>query len=94
MPDPEEKHQRRGAHWTFNAIKFIQDLRAARESGQGSFPSFDHKQGDPQENAIQVPGEGGEKRCRLCSLILTCFYCWCGLFPMMNRSTAVHHRWC
>jgi pantothenate kinase len=54
MEDPEEKHRRRGAHWTFNAPRFVADLGLAKAEGQGSFPSFDHAEGDPREDDIKV----------------------------------------
>ena len=54
FPDPSQAHKRRGAHWTFDASKFVYALQSAREGGSGDFPSFDHAVGDPVENAIQV----------------------------------------
>lgn len=54
MPNPKEAHERRGAPFTFNAKKFVQILNKAKQSGQGSFPSFDHGQGDPIENTIHL----------------------------------------
>ena len=52
MSDPEEAHRRRGAPFTFNAEKFVRDVAAARLSGRGLFPSFDHGVGDPVEGEI------------------------------------------
>lgn len=52
--DPVMAHRRRGAHWTFDAAKFVNSLRAAKASGSGSFPSFDHARGDPVEDDIHV----------------------------------------
>lgn len=52
--DPVEAHRRRGAHWTFNADRFVSSLEAARASGVGSFPSFDHSVGDPVEADVHV----------------------------------------
>ncbi|CAN0463614.1 unnamed protein product [Ascophyllum nodosum] len=54
MPDPKEAHWRRGAHWTFDGERFLREVAAARSSGRGSFPGFDHAIGDPVENAWQV----------------------------------------
>mmetsp|Transcript_15894 Transcript_15894/g.20370 ORF Transcript_15894/g.20370 Transcript_15894/m.20370 type:complete len:284 (+) Transcript_15894:74-925(+) len=54
MPDPEEAHRRRGAPWTFDASKFTNDLKEARQAGKGSFPSFDHGVGDPVQSAIEL----------------------------------------
>lgn len=54
MPDPEFAFARRGAAWTFDAEKFVEALKTARDSGTGLFPSFDHAIGDPIENDILV----------------------------------------
>jgi pantothenate kinase len=45
MDDPAELHRRRGAHWTFNADRFIREMKEARAAGAGAFPSFDHHEG-------------------------------------------------
>ena len=50
----EEAHRRRGAHWTFNAEKFVSGISDARRSGSGVFPSFDHAAKDPKEDSIEV----------------------------------------
>lgn len=55
MADPEEAHARRGAPFTFNATKFVDDLIKARNAGEGVFPSFDHRTGDPVEADIHLP---------------------------------------
>jgi pantothenate kinase len=55
MDDPEQAHARRGAPFTFNATKFVDDLIKARDTGEGAFPSFDHHAGDPVEADIQLP---------------------------------------
>ena len=52
MSNPAEAHAHRGAPFTFNAEKCVQDLTIARTLHEGSFPAFDHKQGDPVENGI------------------------------------------
>ncbi len=54
MPDAEEAHRRRGAPFTFDAERFVRELSAARATGSGRFPSFDHAAGDPIENDIQL----------------------------------------
>jgi pantothenate kinase len=54
MEDPEEAFRRRGAHWTFNAKKFVTDLENLRLTHEGKFPSFDHHTGDPVEEDINV----------------------------------------
>ena len=54
MQDPAEAHARRGAPFTFNATKFVDDLIKAREAGEGAFPSFDHRAGDPVEADIHL----------------------------------------
>ena len=54
MEDPEEAHIRRGAPFTFNSTRFVEDLIKARDTGEGVFPSFDHAIGDPVEATIQL----------------------------------------
>lgn len=54
MPDPDDAHRRRGAPFTFNAKRFVEELTAARETGNGIFPSFAHGVGDPIENSIRL----------------------------------------
>ena len=58
IDDPREACARRGAPFTFDAERFISELRDARQRGPGSFPSFDHTVGDPVENDIELrPGK-------------------------------------
>lgn len=52
MADPEEAYARRGAAFTFDAEKFVTDIKDAKESGEGLFPGFDHAVGDPEEGKI------------------------------------------
>lgn len=54
MMDPQQAHSRRGAPFTFNATKFVNDLITARVTGAGSFPDFDHGVGDPVEDEISL----------------------------------------
>jgi pantothenate kinase len=54
MADPGQAHARRGAPFTFNATKFVDDLIKARDAGEGDFPSFDHRVGDPVEADIHL----------------------------------------
>lgn len=54
MEDPGEAHIRRGAPFTFNSARFVDDLIRAHDAGEGVFPSFDHTVGDPVEAAIQL----------------------------------------
>ncbi|MCY0964076.1 uridine kinase [Parathalassolituus penaei] len=49
MPDSDWAYSRRGAPFTFDAERCVQELLAARQSGQGLFPGFDHAEGDPVE---------------------------------------------
>jgi len=57
MPNANEAHAKRGAHWTFNAERLVSTLTAMRNSGSGIVPSFDHAMGDPVEDAIVVEPE-------------------------------------
>jgi pantothenate kinase len=58
MEDPEEAYARRGAPFTFDAERLVDELRVARQKGTGAFPSFDHRIGDPVERDIELrPGK-------------------------------------
>lgn len=50
----EELWKRRGAPWTFNSKKFLEDVKKLKENKEGNFPSFDHAVGDPIENDIKI----------------------------------------
>jgi pantothenate kinase len=54
MDDPQQAHLRRGAPFTFDASRFVDDLIKARLRGEGTFPGFDHSVGDPVENEITL----------------------------------------
>jgi pantothenate kinase len=54
MENAEEAHKFRGAPFTFNAEKFVNDIALAKEKRTFSFPSFNHEEGDPVENSILV----------------------------------------
>jgi pantothenate kinase len=54
MENHEEAFKRRGAHWTFDAAKFVEDLKNLKQNRAGKFPSFDHGVGDPVEQDIEV----------------------------------------
>lgn len=56
MPDPEHAHARRGAHFTFDASKFLSLVQSLRlPLGEPIHaPSFDHAVKDPKENDITI----------------------------------------
>jgi pantothenate kinase len=49
-----EQRLRRGAIDTFDAAKFRSKLFELRETGSGAFASFDHRLGDPIDDAIVI----------------------------------------
>jgi pantothenate kinase len=58
MPDPERAFARRGAQWTFDAVKLNQRIRAIKAAYSHHsiyWPGFEHESGDPVEDAIEVP---------------------------------------
>ena len=59
MVNPQEAHERRGAPFTFNARKLVDDLMQAHRIGSGYFPSFDHNNRDPEERSVCL--EAGKK---------------------------------
>jgi len=54
FPDPHTAHQRRGSHWTFDAKRFVSTVRSVRRGQIVRAPSFDHREGDPVEQAINI----------------------------------------
>lgn len=52
MDDPVEAHARRGAEFTFDADRFVKDMKKAAVYGVASFPSFDHAKKDPEQHMI------------------------------------------
>ena len=54
MDNPQHAHARRGAPFTFNATRFVDTLISSRQRGEGSFPAFDHRIGDPVEDSIRL----------------------------------------
>jgi pantothenate kinase len=52
-----EQLVRRGAHWTFNPLKLLNDLKTLKTKGTAKFPTFDHGIGDPVEEDITVGPE-------------------------------------
>jgi len=57
LADPKQALDRRGAPFTFNSKRFVEDLKRAKISGSGTFPSFDHTVGDPKENDIELSSD-------------------------------------
>ena len=57
MPNAEEAFARRGAPWTFDSVGFIRSIERIRSGYRKKdvlSPSFDHKIGDPIEDAVLI----------------------------------------
>lgn len=54
MEDPETAFKRRGAPFTFDPVKYLNDLRMLVTSASASFPAFEHAIKDPEEGAIMI----------------------------------------
>jgi len=52
MDNPQHALAKRGAPFTFDSERFVNDIVNLRKTGSGSFPSFDHGKGDPVENTF------------------------------------------
>lgn len=52
--DPEEAFRRRGAPFTFNAERFVQDVTSVAAGKHVKVPLFDHSKKDPVENDIDI----------------------------------------
>jgi len=50
----EDLIKRRGAPWTYDAKTFYQDLSSAKANGEGSFPLYCRKAGDPIPDQIRL----------------------------------------
>ena len=58
MDNPTKAHERRGAPFTFNVRKLVDDLTKAHRTGSGCFPVFDHSERDPKEQSVRLePGK-------------------------------------
>lgn len=57
MLNPVRAHRRRGAHWTFDALSFVQAVESAKGGLSFSCPAFDHYIGDPVPAAIAISSE-------------------------------------
>lgn len=59
FPEPKLAHDRRGAHWTFDGVAYVEFIRSVRQDlATASFtitaPSFDHALKDPTPDAVFV----------------------------------------
>lgn len=56
LADPEEGHRRRGAPFTFDAVKLIETLKQIRNSSGTTVkvPGFDHSKKDPSPDQYEV----------------------------------------
>lgn len=57
FPDPQQAHDRRGIHWTFDGAGYVAFVRQLRDIGTDravSAPSFDHALKDPTPDAVTV----------------------------------------
>lgn len=50
----EEAVLKRGAPYTFEATRFVDDLRKAKGRDRSSFPGFDHARKDPEEDMHHI----------------------------------------
>ena len=50
----EQLLARRGAPFTYCPSKFIDDLKKAKKSGEGSFPVYNRSKHDPVKNGVQI----------------------------------------
>lgn len=52
--DPEEAFRRRGAPFTFNAERFVEDVTSVAAGKHTKVPLFDHSKKDPVEDDIDI----------------------------------------
>lgn len=88
FPDPEVAFARRGAHWTFDAMgymQFVQDLKDM-PSKTITAPSFSHSLKDPVPDDIRV-----EPHHRI--VLLEGLYVFLALEPWKSAGEMLHERW-
>nr|GAT47455.1 predicted protein [Mycena chlorophos]GAT47456.1 predicted protein [Mycena chlorophos] len=91
MPDPALAHERRGAHWTFDAdgyVAFITALRAPLQPDMKPImaPTFSHSIKDPAFDAIRV-----EEHHRL--VIVEGLYPFLSIEPWVEAAKLLDERW-
>ena len=89
MDDPAQAHARRGAAFTFNAPRLLRDLGAARHTGAGAFPGFDHAVGDPCEGEIVLAHEADVVLVEGLYLLLREPEPWSQLLPLFDTAVFV-----
>ena len=89
MDDPAQAHARRGAAFTFNAPRLLRDLGAARRTGAGAFPGFDHAVGDPCEGEIALAPEADVVLVEGLYLLLREPEPWSQLLPLFDTAVFV-----
>lgn len=57
MENPKLAYARRGAEFTFDATRFVNDIFNAKRDGKARFPDFDHAKKDPEENKINFDSQ-------------------------------------
>jgi len=50
----DELLMRRGAEWTFDAVRFVNDMKKAKENGEALLPVYSRQKSDPVENGVQL----------------------------------------
>ncbi|ORY08478.1 phosphoribulokinase/uridine kinase [Clohesyomyces aquaticus] len=87
LPNSEEAHIRRGAHWTFDAAAAVSFIRKTRDfSGTLHAPTFDHAVKDPTANGLSIPEETA-------ILIFEGLYLLCDLEPWREIAECVDEKW-
>jgi len=91
MPNPQLAHDRRGAHWTFDAESYVEFVRALRQditedSGVLTAPGFDHANKDPTPGAVCIEPEH-----RI--VIIEGLYTLLSIAPWTEASSLLDERW-
>jgi pantothenate kinase len=91
MPDPKLAHDKRGAHWTFDAPSYVNFVRALGEDISSSTkvitaPSFDHAIKDPTPDAVII-----QPHHRI--IIIEGLYTFLSIDPWIEASNLLNERW-
>lgn len=89
FPDPDEAHNRRGIHWTFDDAGYLAFLRRLRNINNTltlTAPSFDHALKDPVPDAVSI-----HPYHRL--VIIEGLYVFLNIEPWQSAGRLLDERW-
>ncbi|KAL6298167.1 P-loop containing nucleoside triphosphate hydrolase protein [Sparassis latifolia] len=89
LPDPKLAHDRRGAHWTFDAVAYVDFVRVLRQPRSEEViyaPTFSHVIKDPTPYAVPVFAHN-----RI--VLIEGLYTFLGITPWRTAAEMLDERW-